>query len=100
MLWHVGRRRGRDGRGPRECDIYEIHFRNVSAALPHFQETYVDNGYYDMSKVMKALAAVKYDGIVHLDHAVPMVGGARTYEAFAVGYMKAMRQIALEPSAH
>ena len=77
--------------------IYEVHFRNVSAALPHFQETFVDNGYYDMYKVMKALADVKYDGIVHLDHAVPMVGGNRTYEAFAMGYMRAMRQGALTP---
>ena len=75
--------------------IYEIHFRNVSSPLPHFQETYVDNGYYDMYKAMKALADVKYDGIVHLDHSVPMVGGNRTYEAFAMGYMRAMRQRAL-----
>lgn len=73
-------------------EIYEIHFRNVSSPLPHFHETFVDNGYYDMFKVMKALADVKYDGIVHLDHAVPMVGGSRTYEAFAMGYMRAMRQ--------
>src|SRR3954471_18804281 len=41
----------------------------------------------NMYKVMKALVDVKYDGIVHLDHFVPMVGGNRTYEAFAVGYM-------------
>ena len=72
--------------------IYEIHFRNVSAPLPHFHETYPDNGYYDMYKVMKALVDVRYDGIVHLDHFVPMVGGNRTYEAFNVGYMRAMRQ--------
>ena len=75
--------------------IYEIHFRNVSSPLPHFRETFVDNGYYDMYKVMKALVEVKYNGIVHLDHAVPMVGGGRTYEAFAMGYMRAMRQRAL-----
>jgi mannonate dehydratase len=79
--------------------IYEIHFRNVSSPLPHFQETHVDNGYYDMYKAMKALVDVKYDGIVHLDHAVPMVGGERTYQAFAVGYMRAMRQRALTEAA-
>ena len=73
-------------------EIYEIHFRNVSSPLPHFHETYMDNGYYDMYRVMKALADVKYDGIVQLDHFVPMVGGNRTYEAFAMGYMRAMRQ--------
>jgi mannonate dehydratase len=75
--------------------IYEIHYRNVSAPLPHFAETYPDNGYYDMYKVMKALVEVKYDGIVHLDHMVPMVGGNRVYEAFSMGYMKAMRQRAM-----
>lgn len=72
--------------------IYEIHYRNVSSPLPHFHETYVDDGYYDMYKVMKALVDVKYDGIVHLDHFIPMVGGNRAYEAFNMGYMRAMRQ--------
>ncbi|MQA31463.1 MAG: TIM barrel protein [Luteitalea sp.] len=75
--------------------IHEIHYRNVSSTQPHFHETYVDDGYYDMYKAMKALVDVKYNGVVHLDHAVPMVGGNRTYEAFAMGYMKAMRQRAL-----
>jgi mannonate dehydratase len=52
----------------------------------------VDDGYYDMYQAMKALVDVKYDGIVHLDHAVPMVGGDRNYQAFTVGYMRALRQ--------
>lgn len=38
---------------------------------------------------MKALVDVNYDGIVHLDHAVR---GDRTYQAFALGYMRALRQ--------
>ena len=48
--------------------IWKIHFRNVSAPLPHFVETFMDNGYYDMYKIMKALHDVDYDGIVILDH--------------------------------
>jgi D-mannonate dehydratase len=52
----------------------------------------VDNGYYDMYKAMKAPVDIHYDGIVHLDHTVPMVGGDRTYQAFALGYMRALRQ--------
>jgi mannonate dehydratase len=48
--------------------IWKIHFRNVSAPLPHFVETFMDNGYYDMYKVMKALRDVNFDGIVILDH--------------------------------
>jgi mannonate dehydratase len=55
--------------------IFKIHFRNVSAPLPHFIETFMDNGYYDMYKIMKALRDVDYDGIVIPDH-VPRMGGA------------------------
>ena len=37
--------------------IWKIHFRNVSAPLPHFVETFMDNGYYDMYKIMKSGSA-------------------------------------------
>ena len=53
--------------------LFKIHFRNVSAPLPHFTETMIDDGYYDMSKIMKALVDVKFDGIVIPDH-VPGLG--------------------------
>jgi hypothetical protein len=49
--------------GPRK-KLFKIHFRNVSAPLPHFTETMIDDGYYDMSKIMKALVEVKFEGIV------------------------------------
>ena len=55
--------------------IWKIHFRNVTAPLPHFIETFMDNGYYDMSKIMEALVEVKFDGIVILDHTPEVVGG-------------------------
>jgi mannonate dehydratase len=53
--------------------LFKIHFRNVSAPLPHFTETMIDDGYYDMSKVMKALVEVKFEGIVIPDH-IPGLG--------------------------
>src|SRR6266487_849783 len=58
------------GKDPEE----KIRFRNVSAPLPHFVETFMDNGYYDMYKIMKALRDVNYDGIVIPDHIPSMVG--------------------------
>jgi mannonate dehydratase len=58
--------------GPRK-KLFKIHFRNVSAPLPHFTETMIDDGYYDMSKIMKALVEVKFEGIVIPDH-VPGLG--------------------------
>jgi mannonate dehydratase len=70
--------------------IWKIHFRNVSAPLPHFVETFMDNGYYDMWKIMKALRDVGFDGIVILDHSPTMVGGNYTQTAYGFAYMKAL----------
>jgi mannonate dehydratase len=53
--------------------IFKIHFRNVSAPLPHFTETMIDDGYYDMNKIMRALVDVKFEGIIIPDH-IPGVG--------------------------
>src|SRR5450755_4097596 len=46
--------------GPRK-KLFKIHFRNVSGPLPHFSETLIDDGYYDMSKIMQALVDVDFD---------------------------------------
>jgi mannonate dehydratase len=70
--------------------IWKIHFRNVSAPLPHVVETFMDDGYYDMWKIMKALRDVEFDGIVILDHSPAMVGGNYTQTAYGFAYMKAL----------
>jgi mannonate dehydratase len=70
--------------------IWKIHFRNVSAPLPHFVETFMDNGYYDMHKIMSALHDVQFDGIVILDHSPGMVGGEYTQTAYGFAYMRAL----------
>ena len=38
----------------------KVHFRNVDQPLPHFVETFVDNGYQDMYQVAKALREVNF----------------------------------------
>ncbi len=73
----------------RQGKLFKIHFRNVNAPLPHFVETFVDDGYMDMYRVMKALRDVNFDGAVIADH-VPAMVGSRTGTAFTVGYMKAL----------
>jgi mannonate dehydratase len=70
--------------------IWKIHFRNVTAPLPHFTETFMDNGYYDMSKIMRALRDVDFEGIVILDHSPRMVGGNYTQTAYGFAYMKGL----------
>ena len=75
--------------------IWKIHFRNVNAPLPHFIETFMDNGYYDMSKIMTALVEVGFDGIVILDHTPDVVGGHYPEQAYGFAYMKALLNRAL-----
>lgn len=76
---------GRRGR------LWKIHFRNVSAPLPHFVETWVDEGYMDMLKIMVALKRVDFRGAVIPDH-VPGTGtrGDRTGMTYTLGYMKGL----------
>jgi mannonate dehydratase len=70
--------------------IFKVHFRNVSAPLPHFVEAFVDNGYMDMYKIMRALREANYDGAVIPDHIPQMVCGDRAGTAFSIAYMKAL----------
>ncbi len=70
--------------------IWKLHFRNVSAPLPHFVETFMDNGYYDMYQIAKAAVEVKYDGIVILDHTPTVVGGRNAEYGYGFAYMKAL----------
>jgi mannonate dehydratase len=70
--------------------LWKIHFRNVSSPIPHFVETFVDNGYMEMWKIMRALREVGFDGAVIGDHFPEMAGGPRASVAYTVGYMKAL----------
>ena len=70
--------------------LWKIHFRNVSGPIPRFVETFVDNGYTDMLKLMKTLYEVDFRGAVIADHVPTMVGSPRTGWAYSIGYIKAL----------
>jgi len=94
--------------------LFKVHLRNVTQPLPYFVETFLDDGYMDMYKVMCALKEVDFDGVVIPDH-IPLMGRdfwgseagdpefmksklelahqqheARIGTAFSIGYMKAL----------
>ncbi|MGH3486440.1 MAG: mannonate dehydratase [Actinopolymorphaceae bacterium] len=75
--------------------LWKVHFRNVSAPLPTFTETFVDDGYADMRALMRTLVALDFDGILIADHVPQMVGDARTGWAYSLGYIKALRDMAV-----
>jgi mannonate dehydratase len=70
--------------------LFKVHFRNVNAPLPHFVETFVDDGYMDMYRVMRELVSVGFNGVFIADHIPKMAGGPRVGTAYTIGYMKAM----------
>jgi mannonate dehydratase len=79
--------------------IFKVHFRNVDQPLPHFVETFVDDGYQDMYLVMRALREVNFDGVVIPDH-VPLMGNdPRLGTAYTIGYMQALLKRANEEIA-
>src|SRR5437867_1623638 len=76
--------------------LWKIHFRNVSAPVPYFVETFVDNGYTDMKRVMRTLVEVDFRGILIADHVPRMVGDRRTGWAYSIGYIRALYDTARE----
>ncbi len=79
--------------------IFDVHFRNVSGPLPHFVETFPDDGYVDMYRVMRALRQVRFSGTVVPDH-VPLLAGdqgiRRAGTAYCIAYMRALLRRANE----
>lgn len=79
--------------------IYDVDFRNVSAPLPHFVETFLDDGYMDMYQVMKALRVVGYSGSLVPDHIPELTGDdgiRRAGTAYCIAYLRALLRRANE----
>ena len=80
----------------REGRVFVTHFRNVTDTLPVFTETFLDEGYMDMQKVMDVFYAADDDGTIIYDHTPQMEPemGTGAATAFAIGYMKALMNTA------
>ena len=74
--------------------LWKIHFRNVTAPIPNFVETYIDNGYTDMWKLMKTLVEVDFRGNLIADHVPEMAGGRNNNWSFSMGYIRALYRAA------
>jgi mannonate dehydratase len=88
-----------------EGDIYEttrhfaglgalayVHFRNVRGKVPHYHETFVDDGDVDMAEIVRVLRDANYDGVLVPDH-VPDLHSPSPWHsgnAYTVGYMRAL----------
>jgi mannonate dehydratase len=70
--------------------LFKVHFRNVHQPLPHFVETFLDDGYQDMYELMLTLSQVGFKGVAIADHIPTMSDDPRLGTAFSIGYMKAL----------
>jgi mannonate dehydratase len=84
------------------CDRYSrqgklsyIHFRNVRGKVPHYVETFIDEGDIDMKRIMAILAKNGFTGVLIPDHTPQMSCDAPWHAgiAYAMGYMKALMQL-------
>lgn len=71
--------------------LFKVHFRNVNQPLPYFVETFIDDGYMDMYKVLKVMREVNFDGVFIADHIPLMANDHRVATAYTIGYMKALK---------
>jgi len=74
-----------------EKKLFKLHIRNVTQPLyapGGFNETFPDAGYYDLTKTIRALADVDFDGVVINDHLIDMVGGYHACEAYFTAWIK------------
>lgn len=75
----------------RQHAIGYIHFRNVRGKVPHYHETFVDEGDIDMLRVLRILKGNGFDGVLIPDHTPQMECAAPWHAgmAYAMGYMRA-----------
>ncbi|MBT4501577.1 MAG: D-mannonate dehydratase, partial [Gemmatimonadetes bacterium] len=73
--------------------IFKVHFRNVDKPLPHFVETFLEDGYMDMYQVMKALQEVGFKGVAIPDHIPSLVEDSRAGTAYIIGQMQVLERL-------
>ena len=76
--------------------IWYVHFRDVKGVADDFDECFVDEGQTDMFDAMKAFHDVGFDGVLIVDHTPHMVDDTdwgHRGRAYAMGYMKGLKQV-------
>ena len=78
----------------RQGRLAYVHFRNVRGKVPHYKETFIDEGDIDMLRVLRILHRNNYTGVLIPDHAPQMACSAPWHAgmAYALGYLRAAIQ--------
>jgi mannonate dehydratase len=75
----------------RQGKIAYVHIRNVSGKVPHYRETFIDDGDLDMLRLLRILKRNDFDGVLIPDHTPQMTCNAPWHAgmAHALGYLRA-----------
>jgi mannonate dehydratase len=79
----------------RQGKVAYVHFRNVAGKVPHYRETFVDEGDIDMIRVLRILKKNNFTGVLIPDH-TPQVTCAAPWHAgmaYALGFMQAALRV-------
>lgn len=78
----------------RQGRLAYVHFRNITGKVPHYRETFIDDGDIDMLRVLRILRKNSFDGVLIPDHTPQMTCDAPWHAgmAYALGYMRAALQ--------
>jgi mannonate dehydratase len=86
----------------RQGRIAYVHLRNVRGKVPHYRETFIDDGEVDILRVLRTLHCSGFDGVIIPDHAPQMTCAAPWHAgmAFALGYLKALLAVVEGTAEH
>lgn len=75
----------------RQGKLGYVHLRNVRDKVPHYKETFIDDGAVDVLRVLKILKKNRFDGVIIPDHAPQMACAAPWHAgmAYALGFLRA-----------
>jgi mannonate dehydratase len=74
----------------RQGKIAYIHLRNVAGKVPHYRETFIDEGEVDMVRILAILKQNRFEGVVIPDHTPQMSCSAPWHAGMAhtIGYIQ------------
>jgi mannonate dehydratase len=75
----------------RQGKIAYIHLRNVTGTVPHYRETFIDEGKVDMIRILSILQSNGFEGVVIPDHTPQMSCAAPWHAGMAhtIGFLHA-----------
>jgi len=82
--------------------IAYIHLRNVVGKVPHYRETFIDEGDVDMIRILAILHHNRFDGVLIPDHTPQMTCAAPWHAGMAhtLGFMLAAKAVIESPQRY